>query len=407
MPTSIQAARVLEVFSSSSSKTGVTVAIGSTKSELEWQTPPFPKPGDIFRVVNGHVQQTEKIGESLPDCWQKNGDALRWRSHAANGKTRMELLALRHKIKREIRAYFDEEGFIEIDSPLLVHGTTPDTCIDSFAVGDRFLVTSTEYQIKRLEVGGFDKTYTLTQNFRMGDDTSPYRNPEFTMIEWARVGDTLTSIEADAEQMAWRAHQSLGGGEDIVYQNHRIRFTPPWQRLTVCEAIEKYVGTSMPDFSLESIRTALQKAGIQIKEKWIEDRAFLFSLLMDHLQLFLGLEKPVFLCDWPSFQTSSAFEKEGGDIAERSELFIGGIEISDGFPSLTDYKKQTVSFANQLALREQAGQPEARLDERYLEAMKSGLPSGAGMALGFDRLVMLLTDQTTIKQVLAFAWDEA
>jgi len=334
-------------------------------------------------------------------------DAVRWQKREADGLCRMDILTMRHKIKRAVRDYFDGEGFIEIDSPLLVHGTTPDSCIDSFAWEDRFLVTSTEYQIKRMEIGGFHKAYTMTQNFRLGDDTSPHRNPEFTMIEWARVGNTLASIEGDAEQMVWRAHKALGGGETIKYQGHTIRLAPPWQRMSVADAVLKYVGVPLPDFSLPSVKAAVEKAGIPIKPEWEGDRAFLFSLLMDHIQQFLGFEQPVFICDWPSFQTSSTLGKgNDGETAERSELFVAGIEISDGFPSLTDYEKQVSSFAKQLALREKNGQPEARLDEAYLEAMKIGMPSGAGMALGFDRMVMLLTNQSSIKRVLAFAWDE-
>lgn len=406
MKDDIRSARVLSVNASKEGSWQAVIAIGSDEKEITWDGTP-PEVGDIFRVVNGKTPTAkDRIGASLPGSWSKDCDALRWRRRDAGGKSRMDIIALRHRIKRTIRDYMDSEGFIEIDSPLLVHGTTPDTAIDSFAWEDRFLVTSTEYQIKRMEIGGFDKTYTMTQNYRLGDDTSPHRNPEFTMIEWARVGDTLASIEADAEQMAWRAHKALGGGEYIDFQGHKIRLAPPWQRMSVSDAIQKYVGIGLPDFSLDSIKAAVEKAGIEIKAEWAEDRAFLFSLIMDHIQQFLGFEHPVFICDWPSFQTSSAPGMGGNDTVERSELFVAGIEISDGFPTLTSYERQVTAFANQLALREKAGQPEARLDEAYLEAMKIGIPSGAGMALGFDRLVMLLTNQTSIKRVLAFAWDE-
>jgi lysyl-tRNA synthetase class 2 len=114
----------------------------------------------------------------------------------------------------------------------------------------------------------------------------------------------------------------------------------------------------------------------------------------------------VFICDWPAFETSSAQEKDGREIAERSELFICGVEISDGFPSLTNYERQKQTFDHQLNRRRADGTPQVALDESYMEAMRVGLPRGAGMALGFDRLVMILTNQPTIKSVLAFAWDE-
>lgn len=407
MSPDIRSARVIDVLQKANGETEAVLAVGAEERLVPWKGE-TPARGDLFRTVDGAAPgPQDKIGSSEPDGWRADSDALRWRKRGADGLTRMELLRRRHIVRRAVRDYMDGEGFIEIDTPLLVHGTTPDTAIDSFRLGDRFLVTSAEYQIKRMEIGGFDKTYTLTQNYRLGDDTSPCRNPEFTMIEWARVGDTLARIEADAEQMTWCAHRALGGGDVLDYQGHRIRLAPPWRRMSIAQAVETYVGVALPDFSLASILKAVQKAGLAVKPEWREDRPLLFTLLMDHIQPFLGFEQPVFLCDWPSFQTSSASGKDGGDIAERSELFIAGIEISDGFPTLTNYRVQVEAFAQQLERRQQMGLPEALLDEAYLKAMKVGIPSGAGMALGFDRLVMLLTGQTEIRRVLAFAWDEA
>ncbi len=178
--------------------------------------------------------------------------------------------------------------------------------------------------------------------------------------------------------------------------------------MTIRQAVQTYLDADLADFSLAAVRAAIQKAGVPTKPEWMEDRDFLFSLLMDRLQEFLGREKPVFLHDWPSFQCASTPSQGVSEFAERSELFIAGIEISDGFPTLTDYERQVEGFALQAELRRKNGQPEVPLDERYLQALKSGgMPRGAGMALGFDRVVMLLTGQKEIKRVLAFAWDEA
>jgi elongation factor P--beta-lysine ligase len=318
----------------------------------------------------------------------------------------MHALWQRHIVRRAVRSYLDCAGFIEIDSPLLVHGSTPDAAIDSFAVMDRYLVTSTEYQIKRLEVGGFDRTYTLTQNYRFADHEGQFRNPEFTMLEWARVGQDLAMIEKDAEQMTWAAHLALGGSGQLSFSGHMIDLRPPWARMTVAEAIERFAGAALPDFSLSSILNAVQIAGITIDSASAHDIYFLFSLLMDHIQNQLGLTKPVFVTDWPAFETSSAREKSEGAIAERSEMFIAGIEISDGFPSLTDYDAQKRSFARQNARRHADGKAEVVVDDKYMESLRVGLPRGAGMALGFDRLVMVLTNRSSIRDVLAFAWDE-
>ncbi len=332
-------------------------------------------------------------------------DAVRWQNPAKDGVSRFETLKKRHLIKRSVRDYLHGEGFIEIDMPLLVRGTTPDVEIESFAVDDRYLATSTEYQIKRMEIGGFDKSYTLTQNFRKGD-TGRYRNPEFTMLEWARVGQTLHDIEADAEQMMIRAYKDMGGSDTLTYQGHKIDITAPWNRLSVREAVEKYTTAKLPDFTLESFRVAVAAAGIPVKDDWMNDQVFLFTVLLDHVQQFLGFDKPVFIQDWPKFLTSSALENASGQYVERSELFIAGVELSDGFPSLISHARQKETFAEQQTRRRHEGKQLVALDEKYLSAMEEGMPSGAGMALGFDRLVMVLTDRPDIASVLAYGWDE-
>lgn len=332
-------------------------------------------------------------------------DSARWLRPGPSGHSRKEILRRRHTIKRAVRDYLHEEGFIEIDVPLLVRGTTPDAAIDSFQVEDRYLSTSAEYQLKRMEVGGFEKLYSLTQNFRRGD-RGRFRNPEFTMLEWARIGATLREIEEDVERFTMRAHKALGGSGVIEYDGFKIDLAPPWDRLSIAAAVEKYAGARLPDFTAKSFASALEKAGLQVKDEWRGDVTFLFTVLLDHVQQFLGFEKPVFLCEWPNFLTSSAQAHESGAYTERSELFIAGVEISDGFPSLTDAKVQRENFTTQLERRVTEGMAPVELDEKYIAALDEGMPAGAGMALGFDRLVMVLTGCADIAETLAFNWDE-
>lgn len=384
----------------------VTVLVGAAEHELEWSGT-APAPGDIFRASAGDPPVLfEKIGAAAPGAWRRDGDALRWRRRGRSGATRMELLWRRHRIRRAVRDHLDEAGFIEIDTPLLVRGTSPDATIASFAVGERHLVPSAEYQIKRLEAGGFDRVYTLTQNFRRDDGAGTTRNPEFTMLEWARVGQDLAAIEQDAEALVRRAHAALGGSGTLSFNGHEIDLAPPWERQSVAEAVERQTKVALGDFSADALCRALSEAGVAIRESWKDDVAFLFSLLMGHVQPTLGLSRPLFLRDWPSFETASTAARGATGVAERSELFIGGLEIADGFPTLTDPVRQAETFAFQLERRRRAGTEPVPLDQAYLEALRSGLPQGAGMALGFDRLVMALTGQREIRSVLAFAWDE-
>ena len=402
----ILSARVTHVDAGNATSPRVIVMIGDVEHELDW-VGQLPAQGDIYLVRGDHPPQIiEKIGAASGDGWSADNDALRWRKRNGRGQSRMDALWQRHLIRRSVRDYLDGEGFIEIDAPLLVAGTTPDATIQSFPVLDRYLVTSTEYQIKRLEAGGFDRIYTLTQNYRRDDGEGAFRNQEFTMLEWARVGQDLKAIENDAEQLTWRAHKALGGNGMVQVKDHKIDLTPPWPRVTVREALQTHAGVDLKDFSFDSISKAVRAARIPLANPTSNDKYFLFSLLMDHIQPRLGLSRPVFVCDWPAFETSSTDGSAGSETAERSELFIGGIEISDGFPTLTNADRQKTLFEDQAARRLADGLTGVGLDEAYLSAVRVGLPKGAGMALGFDRLVMALTDRPDIKSVLAFAWDE-
>lgn len=323
-------------------------------------------------------------------------DQTRWQK-------RKDILAKRHLIKRALRDYLHAEGFIEVDVPLLVRGTTPDARIDSFTVDERYLSTSAEFQLKRMEIGGFERVYSLTQNFRKGD-TGRYRNPEFTMLEWARVGASLEQIEQDLEQMIMRAHQSLGGNGQLLYQGRKVSLVAPFERLTVQEAVRRVTGYAVPDFSPQECRKAIESSGLNVGGA--QDSDFLFSVLIDHVQAKLGMDRPVFLRDWPSYQTASSGDNTAASLAERSELVIAGVEISDGFPSLADPVAQKRNFDEQQKRRTLLGKEQVELDTAFLNALKEGFPAGAGMAMGLDRLVMLLTDQPDISATLAFSWDE-
>lgn len=394
-------ARVIDV-----SKNNVTFFAGAEQYTVQWPDDKIAV-GDIYLLdLEPSLTVHKKIGQATEHAidWP-NSDTMRWRKPTKSGMTRMEILKQRHVIKRVVRDYLHEQGFIEIDMPLLVNGTTPDAEIDSFESDGRNLVTSCEYQIKRMEIGGFDKPYTFTQNFRVSDH-GRYRNPEFTMIEWARVGETLKDIEDDAEQFLIRGHQALNPGKPFVYQGHIIDITPPWDRITVRDAIQKHIGVSLNDFTAPSLLKAAEAAAIDVKEEWKNDPIFLFSLVLEHLQTKLGFDKPVFLQEWPKLMTASADIDKTGNFTQRSELFIAGVELSDGFPSLTDYDRQQQGFRDQVQRRRDHGSVSVALDEKFLLALREGFGAGAGMALGFDRLVMLLTDQDNIRDVLAFSWDE-
>lgn len=384
--------RVRQVFG-----TEAILATAAGEIAIDWPGP-LPAPGSVWTLVDGRPGECLHAGGAT----DPKGDAWRWHAADAAGRSRLQILGQRHKIRRAVRDFLDRDGFIEIDAPLLVRGTTPDAEIDSFRLDDRCLVTSCEYQIKRLEIGGLERSYTLTQNFRAGD-AGRWNNPEFTMLEWARVGGTLEEIEADAAGFTLAAQRALGGEGPLAYQGRVIDLTPPWPRLTIREAVALHFGHDLPDFSAPALAAALAAAGIDLRPGQESDRALIFGFLIDALQPHLGHDKPVFLTGWPGFQTAST---AGDSLVERSELFIAGIELADGFPTLTDASAQRAGFDRQLRRRAEIGHAPMPLDDRFLAGIDQGLPRGAGMALGFDRLVMLLTDQPGIDRVLAFSHEE-
>lgn len=385
----------------------VVYYIEDRQIQCVWEGTP-PQVGDVFTIEPERPGvNAEKRAAPSPGCWPPDSDVFRWRKPLdATGVTRIEILRRKNTILRAVRNYLDNQGYLEIDAPLLVHGASPDLCIDSFRVEDRYLISSSEYQIKRLAIGGISRLYSLTKNFRRGD-VGQFRNPEFTMLEWGGNDRNIRQIESDAEKIAAHALDALNLQQTISYQGRSINLKSPWDRIPVLTAIERATGAKMKDFDLDSCSKAAIAAGLEIHPEWAEDRDFLFSLLMDHIQPKLGIERPLFLTEWPAFQTTSAAsDPTNSSFVNRSELFIAGIEIADGFAGLADAEVQKTVFDAANDLRIKAGKEPVLLDESYLAAMRLGSPYGAGMALGFDRLVMLLTDQSHIRSVLAFAWDE-
>ncbi|MBV8060582.1 MAG: hypothetical protein JO126_06675 [Alphaproteobacteria bacterium] len=334
-------------------------------------------------------------------------DSTRWQQPIdATGTTRMDILRKRHVIKKAVRAYLDQQGFTEIDSPLLVRGTTPDIAVESFQVGDRYLATSTEYQMKRLAVGGFKRIYSLTQNFRLGDTGTAFRNPEFTMLEWGRVGERMAQIEQDLENMLTAAMQALGITDQLTYQGRSIDMRAPWPRRSVAEVMQQASGITVKEFDSPTLLAVAQALNIELRQDWLRDGDFLFSLIMDTIQPTLGTDKPIFIIEWPIAQTASAEMDADTNRAVRSELFVGGVELADGFAGLADASMQEQLFAYMQAKRAANKQQAVQIDTRYLQAVREANITGAGMAMGFDRLVMLLTNQSEIRNTLAFGWDE-
>jgi lysyl-tRNA synthetase class 2 len=336
-------------------------------------------------------------------------DAYRWSEKDAHGLSRKDKLLKRQHIIDTIRAYFRDNQFLEAEIPLLVAGTTPDTFIQSFELRDNYLTTSTEYHIKRMIAGGFEKVFTLTKNFRRYE-FDRYHNPEFTMLEWARTGVSLGAIENDAKNFVFAAFKALFPDADcLAYQNARIPLQPDrWQEMTFQDVFYRYYGIEIPeDYNIGDTVNLAKKAGLPVDDAFAQDADFLLSDLLDRAITKLGFDAPVLIKKWPAAMTASAeCASINAKWSDRTEVIIAGIEVADGFPFLRDYAMQNYFFEQSNDRRKKKNLPPVIYDQSYLSMLKNGLPQGAGMALGIDRLCMLLTDSTDIKDVLCFAWDE-
>jgi lysyl-tRNA synthetase class 2 len=301
----------------------------------------------------------------------------------------------RARIVREVRAFFESRGYIEVETPLAIPCPGLELHLDAFEVvptgspatgAPRFLSTSPEYQMKRLLAEGFTRIFQITRAFRVGE-LGDRHNPEFTILELYRAHAGVEAIMRDTEQLVAR----VTGG--VVRIDGRLIDTrPPFARMTVCDAYERYAGVATD----ETLRIAEHD----------EDR--FFRLLVDVVEPALStLDHALFLTEYPASQASLARKKPGDPrVAERFELYVAGVELCNGFGELTDAVEQRTRFEHDRAERARRGKPIYPIDERFLEALARGMPDSGGNAIGLDRLVALATGSTAIRDVLAFADDE-
>ncbi len=304
--------------------------------------------------------------------------------------TRRLALARRAEILTAIRAFFAERGFLEVETPTLLPSPGLDPHLSAFEVqtpmGTRYLSTSPEYQMKRLLADGWQAIFQLAKAYRR-DEVGERHSPEFTMLEWYRAPSEIADVMVDTEDLVAK----ITGGA-VSLPGRTVDTTPPLSRITVCEAFERFAGTS-PDDTLAMAES---------------DEDGFFRLLVDRVEPAIErLPHAVFLTDYPATQASLARKKPGDPrVAERFELYAAGVELCNGFGELVDPVEQRARFEHDQTVRRARGLPVYPVDERFVQALDRGLPPCAGNALGVDRLVALACGTTSIRTVMAFADDE-
>jgi lysyl-tRNA synthetase class 2 len=372
--------------------------------------------GNVFKTHKGEISvKVDSISllakslQPLPEKWHGLKDVdLRYRQRyvdlIVNPEVK-ETFITRTKIIKAIREYLDERGFLEVETPLLnvipggaaarpfvTHHNTLDM--------ELYLRISPELYLKRLIVGGLEKVYELGRMFR-NEGLSVKHNPEFTMIELYEAYTDYNGMMELAEGLVSSVAMQILGTVNIKYQDLDVNLTPPWQRLSMIEAVKKYTGIDFDEIKSheEAIRVGKEK-GLEVKDnmKWGEVLyAFFEEFVENHLM------QPTFIYDYPvEISPLTKRKPDRPELTERFEIFITGREMGNAYSELNDPIDQRERFIEQMKKREEGDEEANMIDEDFINALEYGMPPTGGLGIGIDRLIMLLTDSYSIRDVLLF-----
>jgi lysyl-tRNA synthetase class 2 len=345
-------------------------------------------PGELVvvsgRLARGALRDARLIERTRAPLPRGDGELARFM--LAGTATRLRERAL---VLAEIRAFFSEQSFLEVETPIRVRAPGVDSHVEAIASAGRYLITSPELAHKRLLVGGFPRIFELARVLR-ADERGPLHEPEFLLLEWYRAFAGYQAILADTEALVVRVARRLRGRAELVAPSgKKLSLRRPFPRVSVRDAFRRYAG----------IKDAVALAASD------EDRYF--ELLVGRVEPALSeLDRPVFLTDYPLSQAALARPSASDPtVAERFELYAGGVELSNGYGELTDPTEQSRRFQAERARRRADGRRVYPTDQRFLRALREGMPNAGGNALGVDRLVMLVTGAPRISDIIAFPTD--
>ena len=329
--------------------------------------------------------------------------------------SRADNLAARGKALTAIRTFFAERGFAEVETPCLQISPGMEPHLKAFTtrLADAYggpdlelaLHTSPEFAMKKLLVAGVPRLYQLARVFRNAE-RSPTHHPEFTMLEWYRAGAGLEQVMDDTEALV-RACAHATGATELRRDGLGCDPFQPWRRLSVAEAFFEYGGIDIlatapspldPDRDRLAAEAGRIGISVSISDRW--DDIF-FKIMLDRIEPILGVDRPVILHSYPLSMAALARPSPNDPrVAERFEAYALGVELANAFGELTDSAEQRRRFEADMALKLALYGESHPVDEDFLAALDYGMPESSGIALGFDRLVMLLTGAETIDQVL-------
>lgn len=373
--------------------------------------------GFVFRTRKGeisvHAQKVTLLSKSLlplPEKWHGLKDQdTRYRQRYVDlivNPDVKDTFVKRSMILREIRNYLDNLGYIEVDTPVL-HTLEIGAAARPFKTHhnaldiDMYLRIETELYLKRLIVGGFEKVYEVGRIFRNeGMDTS--HNPEFTTIEMYQAYTDYKGMMELIENMYETLALKICGDTTIDYQGEKINLKAPWEKLTMVEAVKKYAGVDYNDWATdEEARACAREKGVEVEEG---ENATKGHVLIAFFEEFVEdkLIQPTIIYDYPVENSPLAKRKPSNPaFTERFEYFVYAREMGNAFSELNDPVDQKERFVKQVEAKRAQG-ANAEVDEDFVTALEYGMPPTGGLGLGLDRLVMLLTNSSSIRDVLLF-----
>lgn len=372
--------------------------------------------GEIFKTHMGQISikvkeitLLSKSLQPLPEKWHGLKDTdLRYRQRYVDLIVNPEVkntFILRSKIIKSIRKFLDDRGFLEVDTPLLntipggaaarpfiTHHNTLDI--------DMYLRIAPELYLKRLIVGGMEKVYEMGRMFR-NEGMSIKHNPEFTMMEvYEAYTDYKGMMELTENLISTVAMETLGTTK-IMYQGQEIDLTPPWNRLSMIEAVKKYSGVDFDSInSDEEAKAAAEEKKVHVKPGMT--RGEILNLMFEEFAES-NLVQPTFIYDYPVEVSPLTKRKpDRPELTERFEFFITGREMGNAYSELNDPVDQKERFVNQVKKRDSGDEEANMMDEDYVTALEYGMPPTGGLGIGVDRLIILLTDSASIRDILLF-----
>jgi len=299
-------------------------------------------------------------------------------------EAKREALEMRACVLHAARAFFLSRGYLEVETPNRIPAPLPESHIDALPAHPWWLHPSPELCMKRMLASGYGRIFQISKCYR-GAERGPLHLPEFTLLEWYRAGCDYVQLMEDCEDLFLYLSGAMGIGDRLTYHNRPIDLSKPWERLSVKEAFDRYGSASL--------------------ERALEQDRFEEILALE-IEPRLGNRKPTLLYDYPlAFASLARVSKADPAFAERFEIYIGGLELANGFSELTDAGEQRRRFETENEVRLKRGRMPWPMPEKFLEAI-SRMPESAGIALGVDRMVMLFADAASIDDVVSFTPEE-